>query len=221
MSKMTEKEERKLSAIMFTDMVSYSSLAQENEILALELLEEHRKILRTFFPKYSGREVETAGDAFFAEFSSALEAVNCAIEIQKGLWERNKNLPNEKHIKIRIGIHLGDVVHRGNNVLGDGVTSIGIQPILPALLPVCDSNVAAAVVLSGRGTDVVIIQRYCLQRAAREKQRLVFQLTQVYTLCLDEPLLGELGLMLILRKLAHFTVGLHYEDSLGANRGQE
>jgi class 3 adenylate cyclase len=113
--------QRKLSAIMFTDMVGYSAITQEDESLALELLEEHRQILRPLFPKYSGQEVETAGDSFFVEFSSALEAVKCAIEIQKAFRDRNKSMTEERQIKIRIGVHLGDVVHSGKNVLGDGV----------------------------------------------------------------------------------------------------
>jgi len=70
---------RRLSAIMFTDMVGYSALTQKNEALALELLEEHRKILRPFFGKHQGREIDTAGDSFFVEFNSAVEATNCAI----------------------------------------------------------------------------------------------------------------------------------------------
>jgi adenylate cyclase len=127
---MIKEQERKLAAIMFTDMVGYSSLTQEDEALAIELLEEHRQILRPFFPKHGGREVETVGDAFFVEFSSALEAVKCAIEIQKELWERNKSVPVNKQIKIRIGIHLGDVVHKGDNVLGDGVNiAARIEPL--------------------------------------------------------------------------------------------
>lgn len=114
-------EKRKLAAIMFTDMVGYSAMTQRNEHLALELLEEHRQILRSFFPKHAGYEVETAGDAFFVEFISALEAVQCAIEIQKALYDRNKSVSSDKQIRIRIGVHLGDVVHSGKNVLGDGV----------------------------------------------------------------------------------------------------
>src|SRR5688500_13110338 len=84
---------RRLSAIMFTDMVGYSALTQKNEALALDLLEEHRKIVRPFFEKHGGREIETAGDSFFAEFTSAVEATNCAIEIQTTLNERNKTEP--------------------------------------------------------------------------------------------------------------------------------
>ena len=67
-----ETEYRKLSAIMFTDMVGYSAMVQKNESLTLALLQEHRKILRPIFPKHGGNEVETAGDAFFIEFKSAL-----------------------------------------------------------------------------------------------------------------------------------------------------
>ena len=88
-----ETEQRKLAAIMFTDMVGYSALAQRNEALALELLEEHRRLLRPIFPKHNGREVETADDAFLVEFVSALEAVRCAVEIQETLSERNRTSP--------------------------------------------------------------------------------------------------------------------------------
>ncbi len=125
-----KNDQRKLAAIMFTDMVGYSSIAQKNESLALDLLEEHRQILRAIFPKYDGQEVETVGDAFFVEFSSALEAVRCAVEIQKTLFDRNKSEDEQNKIRIRIGIHLGDVVHRGKNVLGDGVNiAARIEPL--------------------------------------------------------------------------------------------
>ncbi|MBN1819946.1 MAG: hypothetical protein JXR31_09420 [Prolixibacteraceae bacterium] len=115
------QEKRRLAAIMFTDMVGYSALTQEDEAFALDLLEEHRQILRFFFQQHDGREVETVGDAFLVEFASVLDAVNCAIEIQKGLWKRNLKVPEKNQIKIRIGIHLSDVVPKGKNVLGDGV----------------------------------------------------------------------------------------------------
>src|SRR3990170_4134415 len=112
---------RRLSAIMFTDMVGYSALTQKNEALALDLLEEHRKIVRPFFKKHGGREIETAGDSFFAEFTSAVEATNCAIEIQTTLNERNKTEPAERRILLRIGLHIGDVVFVDQQVHGDGV----------------------------------------------------------------------------------------------------
>jgi class 3 adenylate cyclase len=82
-------EERKLAAIMFTDMVGYSALAQRDEGLALELLEEHRALLRPAFLKYQGQEVKTIGDGFLVEFASAVAAVNCVVELQEALARRN------------------------------------------------------------------------------------------------------------------------------------
>jgi adenylate cyclase len=126
-----KQTQRRLAAIMFTDMVGYSALAQKDESLALELLEEHRNILRLIFIKYSGREIDTAGDSFFVEFSSAVDAANCAIEIQKSLLTRNVSAEPEKQMRIRIGLHIGDVVQVGLNVHGDGVN------IAARLEPLC------------------------------------------------------------------------------------
>src|SRR5256714_2285535 len=114
-------EERKLAAIMFTDMVGYSALAQRDDKVALELLEEHRRLLREIFPRFHGTEIKTIGDAFLVEFGSALEAAQCAIEIQRALAKRNTDAPADRRIDIKIGIHIGDVVHRGGDVYGDGV----------------------------------------------------------------------------------------------------
>ena len=120
-SALAQSEQRKLSAIMFTDMVGYSALTQKNEKLALELLDEHRRILRPFFTKHNGVEIKTIGDAFLVAFDNALDAVNCALDIQKALLEYNAASPETVQIKVRIGIHLGDVVHRSGDVYGDGV----------------------------------------------------------------------------------------------------
>src|SRR6266702_6499309 len=117
----TDSEQRKLAAIMFTDMVGYSALAQSDDKLALELLEEHRELLREIFPRFNGTEIKTIGDGFLVEFNSALEAAQCAIEIQRALSKRNHDVPVERRIEVRIGLHIGDVVHRGGDVYGDGV----------------------------------------------------------------------------------------------------
>jgi adenylate cyclase len=123
-------ELRKLAAIMFTDMVGYSALSQRNEALALELLEEHRSVLRRLFPKHQGTEIKTTGDGFLVEFASALAAVRCALEIQEALAARNQDQPAERQVRIRIGIHLGDVVRSGDDVLGDGVNiAARIEPL--------------------------------------------------------------------------------------------
>ena len=125
-------EERQLAAIVFTDMVGYSALAQRNEAFALELLEEHRQILREIVARFHGTEIKTIGDAFLLQFRSALEAVQCAIEIQRTFAKRNHDVPDERRIELRIGIHLGDVVHRDGDVYGDGVNIASrIEPLAP------------------------------------------------------------------------------------------
>jgi adenylate cyclase len=122
-------EQRKLAAIMFTDMVGYSALSQRDDKLALELLEEHRQLLREIFPRFNGTEIKTIGDAFLIEFNSALEAVQCAIEIQRTLAKRNHDVTAERRIELKIGIHIGDVVHRQGDVYGDGVNISRIEPL--------------------------------------------------------------------------------------------
>jgi predicted ATPase/class 3 adenylate cyclase len=116
-----EVGERRLAAVMFTDIVGYTSLTEKNESLTLSLLKEYRSILRSYFARFNGKEIETAGDAFLIEFSSALEAVQCAYEIQSNLLQLNKNRGESDRILVRIGIHIGDVVHTGSAIFGDVV----------------------------------------------------------------------------------------------------
>src|SRR5438270_13825119 len=98
-------EHRKLTAIMFTDMVGYSALAERNEELALELLEEHRQLLRSIFPKHRGSEIKTIGDGFLAEFCSALAAVQFGIGMQEMMAKRNCVNPLQRNLQVRSGIH--------------------------------------------------------------------------------------------------------------------
>src|SRR6059036_866691 len=98
-------EQRKLAAIMFTDMAGYSALAQSNESLALELLEEHRGLLRAVLPKHQGTEIKTMGDGFPSEFSRVLAAVQCSIENQRVLAQRNVLQPELRHVRVLIGVH--------------------------------------------------------------------------------------------------------------------
>jgi class 3 adenylate cyclase/TolB-like protein/Tfp pilus assembly protein PilF len=123
-------QERRLSAIMFTDMVGYSALTHKNEALAVELLEKHRVILRSSFEQHQGKEIEIIGDAFFVEFTSTLNAVRCAIEIQQKLYEGCKEISEDRWIRIRIGIHVGDVIHKDKQVIGDCVNiAARIEPL--------------------------------------------------------------------------------------------
>jgi adenylate cyclase len=124
---------RTLACIMFTDMVEYTALAQSNEEQSLRVLERHNELVRPFFLKRRGREVKTIGDSFLVEFESALDAASCAIEIQEFLHDYNLSSTEEWKIKLRIGIHLGDVIHKGADVLGDAVNIASrIRPLADA-----------------------------------------------------------------------------------------
>ncbi len=115
---------------MFTDIVGYSALTQKSEPLALEVLEEHRRMLRPLFANHEGKEIKTIGDAFLVEFSSALAAARSAVQIQSTIAEHNDSSPPEKRFHLRIGLHLSDVEHRENDLYGDGVNIASqIEPL--------------------------------------------------------------------------------------------
>jgi adenylate cyclase len=147
-------DQRQLAAIMFTDMVGYSALAQRDEALALELLEEHRRIVREIVARFHGTEIKTIGDAFLLQFRSALEAVQCAVEIQRAFAKRNHDVPSERRVELRIGIHLGDVVHRDGDVYGDGVNIASRIEPLAAPGGVCISEDVERQVRSAAGVRV-------------------------------------------------------------------
>ena len=120
---------RQLAAVMLTDVVGYSSLTQRDEALALSLLREHDRLLRPIVRSHDGRTVKGLGDGFLVEFASALDAVRCAIGIQRALARRNARAGDEP-IEVRIGVHLGDVVRRGGDVFGDAVNLVArIEPL--------------------------------------------------------------------------------------------
>jgi len=115
---------------MFTDMVGYTALTQSNESQAMEILERHNRLLRPLFPKFHGKEVKEIGDSFLVEFESALDALKCAVEIQSHLHDYNIASKDAWKIKLRIGIHLGDVIRRRNDVYGDAVNIASrIEPV--------------------------------------------------------------------------------------------
>jgi adenylate cyclase len=115
---------------MFTDIAGYTALTQTDEAVALRLLRRHNELLRPVFSRHRGREVKTIGDAFLVEFESALDATQCAVEVQRTLRDYNSSVADGPKIRVRIGIHLGDVVHAQGDVLGDAVNVASrIEPL--------------------------------------------------------------------------------------------
>ncbi len=121
---------RELSTIMLTDMVGYSGAMEVDEPLTYEKLLAHNQIVRATIANYRGREIKTIGDAFLVIFRSALDAVDCALAVQRAFAEYNTGKEDANTILLRIGIHLGDVLITNNDVFGDAVNVLArIQPL--------------------------------------------------------------------------------------------
>jgi len=112
---------RKLAAILSADVKGYSRLMGEDEVSTLNTLSSHLQIMTSLIQQHKGRVLNTAGDALLAEFASVVDAVNCGVEIQKELKNRNQEVPEDKRMEFRIGINLGDVIEEGEQIYGDGV----------------------------------------------------------------------------------------------------
>lgn len=118
---MPGKRKSKLSAIMFTDITGYSRIMEDDEQKALSLLETHNRIVFPLVERFDGRIVKTIGDALLVDFSSALSAANCAVNIQKALADHNLSADKTGKIYVRIGIHIGDVWYTETEIFGDSV----------------------------------------------------------------------------------------------------
>jgi formylglycine-generating enzyme required for sulfatase activity/class 3 adenylate cyclase len=112
---------RKLTAILSADVVGYSRLMGDNEEATIQTLTAYREIISSLISQHRGRLVDATGDNLLAEFASAVDAVNCAVEIQDELAERNAELPDSRKMEFRIGANVGDVVEKHGRIYGDGV----------------------------------------------------------------------------------------------------
>ena len=109
------------STIMFTDIVGYSAMINKDENHALQLLETHDKIIEPIIAHYKGNIIKNIGDAIFAEFPDARSGMNTAIEIQSTLVSRNAISEKNDLIRIRIGLHTGDVIRKDNDLFGHDI----------------------------------------------------------------------------------------------------
>jgi len=116
-----EKVTRKLRAILSADVKGYSLLMSDDEAFTVKTLKSYRALMSEQIEKSSGRVVDAPGDNLLAEFASVVDAVQCAVEIQKILKEENERLPVDKRLEFRIGVNIGDVVQDGDSLFGEGV----------------------------------------------------------------------------------------------------
>jgi adenylate cyclase len=117
----TQEVKRKLTAILSADVKGYSRLMGEDEVGTIRTLSTYRKIMTTLIQQYRGRVVDAPGDNVLAEFGSIVDAVRCAIQIQKELKAKNTELPENQRMEFRMGVNIGDVVEEGKKIYGDGV----------------------------------------------------------------------------------------------------
>ena len=116
-----QKVTRKLRAILSADVKGYSILMADDEVSTIQTLKDYRKIMSACIEKNGGRVVDAVGDNLLAEFGSAVDAVQCAVEVQKELKEKNQELPDDKRLQFRISVNIGDVIQDGDRIFGDGV----------------------------------------------------------------------------------------------------
>ena len=109
---------RKLTAILSADVAGYSRLMDDNEEATVGTLKAYRNAMTDLIQQFRGRVVDTAGDNLLAEFSSVVDAVNCAVEIQRDLTDRNAELPYNRRMEFRIGVNLGDVIEEECRIYG-------------------------------------------------------------------------------------------------------
>ena len=117
---------RRLTAILAADVAGYSRLMGADEEGTHERLKAHLgELVNPKIKEHRGRVVKNTGDGFLAEFASVVDAVRCAVEVQRAMGDRNAETPEDKRITFRVGINLGDVIAEGGDIFGDGVNVAG------------------------------------------------------------------------------------------------
>src|SRR5215475_5167371 len=133
---------RRLTAILAADVAGYSRLMGADEEGTHERLRRHlRELVDPKVAEHHGRIVKTTGDGFLAEFPSVVDAVRCAVEVQRGMTERNGSAAQAERIEFRVGINLGDVIVEGEDIFGDGVNIAARSEALAEPGGICVSRV--------------------------------------------------------------------------------
>ena len=138
----TQEVKRKLTAILSADVKGYSRLMGEDEEGTIRTLNTYKEVMSNLIQQQRGRVVDAPGDNVLAEFGSVVDAVRCAVDIQKELKNRNAQLPENRRMEFRIGVNLGDVVEDGEQILGDGVNIAARLESLSEAGGICISGTA-------------------------------------------------------------------------------
>jgi adenylate cyclase len=139
---MIEKVKRKLTAILSADVKGYSRLMSEDEEATVRTLNAYKEVMTNLIHLHRGRVVDAPGDNVLTEFGSVVDAVQCALEIQKELKTRNEDLPENQRMQFRIGINLGDVIEEKEKIFGDGVNIAARLESLSEAGGICISGTA-------------------------------------------------------------------------------
>ena len=138
----TEKFKRKLTAILSADVKGYSRLMGEDEEVTLRTLNVYKEVMGSLIQQHRGRVVDAAGDNVLAEFASVVDAVQCAVEIQKELKDEKRLVAGDRRMEFRIGVNLGDVIEEGDSIYGDGVNIAARLESLAEAGGICISGTA-------------------------------------------------------------------------------
>jgi adenylate cyclase len=172
--------ERKLAAIMFTDIVGFSRQMGSNEARMMRLLEVHNQLIRQAVAEHHGTVIKTVGDAFLVDFPSVVHAVECAQAIQTQFRSHNAEKESAEQIHIRIGIHLGDIVQKDGDVFGDGVNIASRLQALAEPDTICLSDVVYRDVAQKVALGTVV-------SLGRLQLKNIAQRFQVYALLTESP----------------------------------
>src|SRR5262245_39676474 len=118
---MTERQQRRLAAILAADIAGYSTLMGADEARTVRDLKAHQAVVLPIITKFGGQIIDTAGDGILAEFTSVVSAVECAVSIQETMANRNAEIEVDRRMQYRMGINLGDVMYDDKRIYGDGI----------------------------------------------------------------------------------------------------
>ena len=138
----TQGFKRKLTAILSADVAGYSRLMGEDEAATVKTVETYKKVIADLIHQHRGRVVDSPGDNLLAEFASVVDAVQCAVAVQKEIQARNAELPENRRMQFRIGINLGDVIEEDDRLYGDGVNIAARLESLADPAGICISKTA-------------------------------------------------------------------------------